>query len=235
MNLPDPEQAINMTIEELAGYLVLFHKSSGQFSPHNMMCSIDSNHSAHPKKAEFKEALMEAFGWGYSEGLFILDPENSLNGWMRVSRRGRQLNKPADITTLSQRQILPKAFLHPIIAQCAGPIFHSGRYDSAVYEAFKQVEIAVKNGTGINNIGANLMMEAFKKGSGALTDATADIAEQEGMMFVFAGSMKVFRNSTGHRNVQMDAYQAASLIVHASYLMTIVDERVGFMRVVSES
>lgn len=230
MNLPNPEQAINMTVEELAGYLVMLHKNERRFSPHNVMCNIDSNQRAHPKRMEFKEALMEAYGWGYSEGLFILDPEESMGGWMRVSRRGRQLNSPADITTLAQRQILPKAFLHPVIAQCSGPIFHSGRYDSAVYEAFKQVEIAVRNGSGIDSIGATLMMEAFKKGCGALTDATADVAEQEGMMFVFAGAMKVFRNSTGHRNVEMDAYQAAALIVHASYLMSIVDERVASVK-----
>lgn len=225
MNLPDPEQAIKMPVEELAGHLVQLHKGGRNFNPHNVMCGVDTNYSGHPKKAEFKEALMEAYGWAYSEGLFILDPEQALNGWMRVSRRGRQLNSPADVSTLAQREILPKAFLHPVIAQCVAPIFHSGRYDSAVYEALKQVEIAVRDATGIDNIGASLMMDAFKKGTGPLSDATADVAEQEGMMFVFAGAMKVFRNSTGHRNVEMDAYQAASLIIHASYLMSIVDER----------
>jgi uncharacterized protein (TIGR02391 family) len=227
MNLNiDPAIAVKMPTEELAGHVIdALKKGSKAFHPHNVGLAVASQYANHPQKDEFIEAIMEAFGWMYSEGLSITDPDNGYNGWMRLSRRASQLKAPSDVTMLAQREILPKNFLHPVIAQEAGLIFHTGKYDAAVYEAFKQLEIAVKEATGINNIGSALMMDAFKNGTGPLVDKNADPNEEEGLKFVFAGAMKIFRNSTGHRNVRMDAYQAASLIIHASYLYSLVEER----------
>lgn len=235
MYILEPEVAITLPIEELAGHLLQSLKGSRSFHPHNVCCSIDTHYAQDRHKEEFKEAIMEAFGWLYSEGLIILDPGQSNAGWMRVSRRGRKLNSVTDITTLAQREILPKAFLHPVIAQHSSAIFHAGKYDSAVYEAFKQVEIAVKAATKLRTVGAALMKQAFacKTPVGPLTDVAADGSEQEGMMFVFAGAIQLFRNSTGHNNVTMDPYQAAALIIHASTLMYILDERTAALSAAS--
>lgn len=160
----------------------------------------------------------------YSEGLCIYDPGDGYNGWMRLSRRAQLLQNPKDVLTLGHREILPKRFLHPTIAQAVSSSFFAGKFDTAVFDAFKEVEIAVRDASGLSGVGAALMMEAFKAG-GPLFDKDADANEEEGLRFVFAGAFKVFRNSTGHRNVQMDAESAAALIIHASYLLGIVVDR----------
>jgi uncharacterized protein (TIGR02391 family) len=224
----DPDLAIKMPVEEFAGHLIQMLKSGPKrFHPHNICCEVDRVYAQHPQKDEFKEAVMEAFGWMYSEGLIIIAPTDGINGWMQLSRRGKLVNSVSDITKFAQREILPKNFLHPVIAQEAAPIFRTGKYDSAVYEAFKQVEIAVKDASGLPLIGADLMKQAFtsKGTTGPLTDPSADGSEKEGIMFVFAGAIQLFRNATGHNNVLMEPRQAAALIIHASTLMYLVDER----------
>ena len=51
-------------------------------------------------------------------------------------------------TLLPRVDFLPKLELHPAITQKVLPIFENGIYDSAVFEAFKQVEIAVRKAGG---------------------------------------------------------------------------------------
>lgn len=234
MTLPDPDQALAMPIEELAGYLVMHHKDQNSFSVHNVMCGIDSPSSSssisspfpvdRQKREQYKEVLVEAYGWGFSEGLFILDP-NRLDGsnWWKVSRRGRKLNQPLDVLKMAARDILPKAFLHPLIAEHSAPIFHMGKYDAAVFQAFKQVEIAVRDASGLSLDGASLMKTVFSKNDGVLNTAV-EASEREGLMFIFAGAIQLFRNSTGHQNLDIDPQEAAHLLIHASYLLSLVEK-----------
>lgn len=235
MPLPSPEETLSMPTEELAGYLVMHHKDSAQanFNVHNVMCDIDAwgNSSSRPdpfqgdraKRERYKEALVEAYGWAFTEGLFIWDPGQMLNNWWRVSRRGQKLQQPLDVLKLASREILPKAFLHPLIAEHAAPIFQMGKYDAAVFQAFKQVEIAVRNASGLGQDGAALMKAAFSKNDGVLNTAT-EPSEREGLMFVFAGAIQLFRNSTGHQNLDIDPQEAAHLLIHASYLLSLVEK-----------
>lgn len=235
MTLPDPDQALSMPIEELAGYLVMHHKQAaqGNFNVHNVICEIDSmgNSSSKPdlfggdwsKKEKYKEALVEAYGWAFTEGFFIYDPNQMLNNWWRVSRRGQKLEQRVDALKFASREILPKAFLHPLIAEHAAPIFKMGKYDAAVFQAFKQVEIAVRDASNLPNDGAALMKAAFSKNDGILNTAI-DPSEREGLMFVFAGAIQLFRNATGHQNLDLDPQEAAHLLIHASYLLTLLEK-----------
>jgi len=228
MTLPASEQALSMPTEELAGYLVLHHKNMNAFHVHNVMCEIDSstmNQGPQNRQtiAQYKEALAEAYGWAFTEGLFIIYPNDVNGGWWKVSRRGRQLQDPVDVLELSDRDILPKAFLHPMIAEHAAPIFKLGKYDAAVLQAFKQVEIAVKQASNVGEVGAKLMRTAFNPNSGVL-NTLQEPSEKEGLMFVFTGAIQLFRNSTGHNNIVLAPQEAAHLLIHASYLLTLVEK-----------
>jgi hypothetical protein len=173
MALPDQDQALKMSIEELAGCLVIHHRAQPHFNVHNVMCEIDNPSGTlsqqpinYQRRNAYKEALVEAYGWGFTEGLFTYDPNQIVNNWWRVSRRGRLLNNSVDALTFAAREILPKAFLHPTIAEHAAPIFHAGRFDTSVFEAFKQVEIAVKQASAVKADGATLMKTAFNSKDG---------------------------------------------------------------------
>ncbi len=234
MALPEPDQALELSVEELACLLVMHHKedSKSSFNVHNVMCEIDSISSStsinnqlgnnRQKKEQYKEALVEAYGFAFSEGFFIYDPNQMTNNWWKVSRRGRKIEKPLDVLNLAVREILPKNFLHPLIVEHAAPIFHMGKFDAAVFQAYKQVEIAVRDASGLNLDGAGLMKTAFNKEKGLLNNLT-EPSEREGLMFVFAGAIQLFRNSTGHQNLDLDPKDAAHLLIHASYLLNLVE------------
>ena len=237
MTIPDPHQAIAMPVEELAGYLVMHHKGHRHFNVHNEMCGVDSPSGSSSLrdyfagdfqlKEQYKEALIEAYSWAYTEGLFIPDPNQITGNWWKVSRRGRQLTTHLDVLKLAARDILPKSFLHPLILEYSAPIFHMGRYDAAVFQAFKQVEIAVRDATGLTLDGASLMKTAFNADkSKTHLNTASEPSEREGLMFIFAGAIQLFRNSTGHKNIELDPKEAAHLLIHASYLLNLLEKHV---------
>jgi hypothetical protein len=59
--------------------------------------------------------------------------------------------------------LLPKTLLHPVIAQKVWSPFIRGEYDTAVFQAFKAVGVAVRNACCLNDssYGVTMMREAF--------------------------------------------------------------------------
>lgn len=89
----------------------------------------------------------------------------------------------------------------------------------------KAVEVRVRElgGFGDDAIGVELMNKAFGP-KGPLTDTTAVKGEQEGTRALFAGAYAVFRNPSGHREVDFDdVSEAAEMVQTASLLMRILD------------
>ena len=121
---------------------------------------------------------------------------------------------------------LPRQQLHPRIAQKVWASFLRGDYDTAVFQAFKDVEVRVREAAGYadTELGTNLMRKAFR-GDGPLVDAEAPRAEQQSLSDLFAGAIGCYKNPNSHRNVTIEADEAAEIIVMASHLLGIVDKR----------
>ena len=122
---------------------------------------------------------------------------------------------------------LPAHELHPLIAQKVWEIFLRGNYDLAVLEAFRQVEIAVREAGNYaeEDHGVPLMRKAFHKDNGNLADTNQPSAERIAMEHLFVGAMGYCRNPLGHREVNLSAEEAVEMIFFASYLLRIVDSR----------
>lgn len=116
---------------------------------------------------------------------------------------------------------------HPTVQQKVLPIFFQGDYDTAVFQAFKQVEIAVREAGGYEatDYGIDLMRKAFHVDTGRLTDSSQTRTERQAKSDIFAGAIGGYKNPSSHRNVEFTTEEAVEAIILAGHLLRIVDSR----------
>ena len=180
------------------------------------------------RRGELTIALLEGWAWLEGQGLLVRDPRQNTSQDWRLSRRAEQLAKePAPHRAFSARRISKEA-LHPAIREDVWALYHRGKYDTAVFEAMKAVEVAVREASGLaaKDIGAPLMRRAFDVNGGRLTDATVEPAERQALGDLFAGTIGAYKNAQSHRKVGLDdPDEAAEIVMLANHLLRIVDGR----------
>jgi uncharacterized protein (TIGR02391 family) len=115
-----------------------------------------------------------------------------------------------------------------VLASKAKPSFLRGDYDSAVFQAFKEVEVRVRklSAAASSDLGVKLMRKAFNADIGPLTDQTEERSEKEAVGNLFAGAIGLFKNPTSHRDVNFDdPAEVAELIMLADLLIRIAERR----------
>ena len=130
--------------------------------------------------------------------------------------------------TYRRASILQIVELDPTLARKVKPLFLRGDYEVAVFQAYKEVEVRVREAAGLANdrYGVDLMREAFNPNSGKLTEEEAPYPEREAWAHVFAGAFGVFKNPSSHRRVDWgEPQEAAEIILFANYLLRIVVRR----------
>jgi Protein of unknown function (Hypoth_ymh) len=167
--VPNVADLLALEVEELAGVL-LVHLNGFEDTVKHQGGIGYSNFFSAPKRQDYESrqlevdrALMEAWAWLQSAGLLV---ENAglTGGWFFVSRRGKQITSRDDFATYRKAGLLPKGQLHPLITSKVYPAFMRGEYDTAVFQAFREVEVAVRiaGKFGPNDYGTDLMRDAFK-------------------------------------------------------------------------
>lgn len=171
--------------------------------------------------------LGEALAWLESIGVLMHEPGQP-TPWMMLTRRGKAMKSRDDLESYRMARTLPIALLQPKLADKVFPLYLRGEYDTAVFQAFREVEVAVRNATKLPNelVGRPLMAKAFEKSAGPLTDQSLTEAEREAELFLFMGAIGHGRNPPGHRDVNHSRETAARLIVFASHLLDLVAQRV---------
>ena len=228
--LPDPDALLSLEPEELAG-VVLEHLNSvhpshpSSLNRYNFGLRHTVQEYPPDKQEAISRALMEAWVWLEREGLLAPRPGDS-GDWVFVTRRGQTLVTQDAVRAYRRANLLPRQLLHPRIGQKTWAIFLRGDYDVAVFQAFREVEVRVREAAQLRDtdLGVDLMRKAFKPG-GPLADSALPTAEQESTMHLFAGAIGSYKNPTSHREFQVDPTATVELLILASHLLGIVDKR----------
>jgi len=225
---PPPEEVFEMEPEELAPFILRYLQNKPNINRYNF--SLISDRELTEKIGvgqleKYAECLME--GWMYLEREGFVAPKPGQTGdWAFVTRKGKKVIEAQDFQAYRKGYLLPSEGLDPILVQTAKQSFIKGDYDTAVFQAFKEVEVRVRKKSNLTNsdLGVKLMRKAFNPGDGILTDTSADPGEQTARMELFAGSIGAYKNPSSHREVTFsDPKEVADIIHMANQLLRLVD------------
>lgn len=231
---PKPQDLLALEPEELAGVLIEIIPAVSQsagFTINDLLAQLFSPHGMqgyYPPgiQREVAFTMAESLSWLETQGIIVLNP-NQPAAWYSLTRRGRTLKTRTDLEVFKKGRTLPVGLLQESLASKVYHLFLRGDHDTAVFQAFKEVEIAVRKAGRLPDslTGKKLMDNAFHPEAGALRDRSVDGAERVAEMQLFCGAMGHARNPTGHRDGIFTGPEAARLIVFASHLLDIVEQR----------
>lgn len=230
--IPDYNALLALEPEEIGGVILEYLNDlpPGAQAPLNRY-NFGLTHTVeeYPKTywTEISQALMEGWMWLEREGLIAPKPGEK-GEWIFITRRGKQVKNRAGLAVYRRADLLPRHLLYPQIAQKVWSAFIRGEYDTAVFQSFKEVEVAVREKTGLPDdlTGVALMRKAFDVSNGPLTNLSAEKGEREAAQHLFAGAIGSYKNPYSHRNVVInEPTEAVEMIMLASHLLKIVDSR----------
>jgi uncharacterized protein (TIGR02391 family) len=226
--IPDAENMLDLEPEELAIVAFGLMPESPQRLHPSGFCHPDT-YGSYPveRRGQIECAMMEAWGWLAREGLIALRPGD--NQWHFITRRGLSLKTPEDFDAFRKSAFLPRTLLHPVIEKACWQAYMRGDYDTAVFQAYKELEVHIRlsSGASAEDHGVPLVRKAFNPTAGPLTDPNPDavFAEKEALANLAAGAIGSYKNPHSHRRVTVAVQEAAEMIVLANHLYKIVDSR----------
>lgn len=192
-----------------------------------------NGHSYEANIRRFGEAWDWLFIHGFTATSYAPRPQPS-NRWesvpigelREVTAAGRQaLGNLDTLSDISWANLL-SAPLHPAIDSKVRSEFAQSDYATAVFSAFRAVEIKVREAGQIpsNVVARQVMYTAFNESNGVLREPGLDSSEQKGRAELYAGAMAVFKNPGSHREVDYDdPIEAAKAILFADLLLRMLD------------
>jgi uncharacterized protein (TIGR02391 family) len=124
------------------------------------------------------------------------------------------------------KSYIDPSFLHPALLKAPLKNFTSGEFDTAIYQAFKEVEVSVRKAGALptHSHGSGMIETAFRPKLGPLANTTLDEQEQRGEQSLVVGAFKRYRNASGHRDSGIDdIVEVAEILALASLCLRLID------------
>lgn len=225
--LPDAASILALEPEELAGLaleLINDSESPSRLNPSSITNPETIGAYAQSDREPVRLAMAEGWSWLVREGLLAPIPGDTF-GWHFVTRRGKKLKNREGTTAYVNSVLLPRSTLHPSIVNECWPTFMRGDYDTSVFQAFRELEVAIRDAGnfGADDYGVKLARKAFHEATGPLTDQLKPPAERAALADLMVGALGSYKNPHSHRKVQLGAEEACEMIVLASHLLKIVE------------
>ena len=220
---PPIETVLEMEPEELAPFVLKHIQKSPNINRYNYVLASTEmiEYAGKGYLKELQERLMEAFIWLERE-MFVAPKPGEQGEWRFITRRGVRALQEEDFSAYTKGSLLSSETLRPILVRKVKPLFLRGDYDMAIFQAFKIVEVQVRDRGGYSNsdYGTELMRKAFNPETGSLTNKESERPEKEAMSHLFAGAIGLFKNPPSHRFIESIAPEdAADLIRFTNFLL----------------
>jgi uncharacterized protein (TIGR02391 family) len=227
---PDPEPLLQLSPEEIAWVILEIVKSWDSNQLHqNMNHHNFSMTEAGPYtrlRPEVMNVLAEGWAWLMRECLLVPRP-GALADTM-LSRKAKQIASRSQLEAYRRANLL-SGMLHTSIERESKAAFLRGEYETAIFNAFKEVEVAVRQAGAFtaNDLGTKLMTEAFQVNAGPLTDKAIPESEQIGLRNLFSGAIGYYKNPGSHRHFPTEPIEVAETLFFASLLLRIVERSIA--------
>ena len=122
--------------------------------------------------------------------------------------------------------LMPESYVHPTIVQKCFALLNSGEFDSAVIQAFKAIEVTTREkiGAPADMFGERLLKKALNPDDGVLTNKSLPKSERCAFLNYITGAFSFYRNSSSHRDIELDFVSAFDRIVVASDLIKAIED-----------
>ena len=214
----EEDEILTMPVEDVALAVLQDAHDNGEWNAYNWMQLAEQSYGRPPLRR-----LAEGWQWLFSKGAVARDYSQSAADAMFVTELGRSLLVEGTGRLVAEERLGME--LHPSLETKVRRQFLLGEYDLAVFAAFRQVEVRVREliEARDSRIGVPLMRDALGEG-GKLRVAGVDEGELDARAHLFAGAMGVFKNPTSHREVDYnDPTEAAEAVLFADLLLRMID------------
>ncbi len=234
--IPNVADFLSLGPEELAAYLIEYLNSLSEdekerISQYEFISFRTVSDYPGTRRKESVRALSEAWSVLVQEGLVAPKPheEDPMHVGYFITRRGKTLRNAEDFISFRHSELFPKNSIHPELLKETYPSFLRGEYETAIFQAFKTVEVRVRNSCPPayeNLLGTDLMHKAFHAENGPLTNKAEPIAERQALQALLAGAIGRFKNPSSHRHVPIKSpTETIEVLQFASQLLRVIDDR----------
>ena len=229
MDFPPRDLALTLPPSVLAGHLLVgaVQRWNRDHKPFMLTGALPPEAS---QDEELRIAYAEGWGWLLREGLIVPDQNPGLvspSPFMVPSRRARALDSIGAFERFKRGALMPHDLVDERIRLASEANLFAGQYDLAAFNALREVEIAVRNAAGLSDQhGVPLLREAFHAERGPLRDPDAADDARQATAQLFAAPFALYSNPTRHREVGLSAEKTVEVLILATHLLRIVEERV---------